>query len=79
VLVVTRGGTLRCFRYILQGWTYQRFEEAFHTDSAANCSVTWYAYEPGAEKLVLRGCNEIFWTPDDAIAVSPSVQRDDGS
>ena len=30
--------TLWCFRYVLEGWTYEEAEERFRTEAIRNCS-----------------------------------------
>jgi broad specificity phosphatase PhoE len=62
VLVVTHGGTIWCFRYVLERWTYEEAEHRFETESIRNCSVT--AYEPDSGgRLALRFAGATFW-PD---------------
>jgi broad specificity phosphatase PhoE len=72
VLIVTHGGTLRCFRYVLEGWSYEHFEKTFYSEPATNCSVAWYEHDPGLGKLVLRQCNQVFWDPRDHVTASQS-------
>jgi broad specificity phosphatase PhoE len=61
VLVVTHGGTLWCFRYVLERWTYKEAEERFRTEAIQNCSVTSYRYDEAARRLVLGETGRTFW------------------
>lgn len=61
VLVVTHGGTLWCFRYVLERWTYEEAEERFRTEQILNCSVTSYRYDEAARRLVLGEAGRTFW------------------
>lgn len=65
ILVVSHGGTLRVFRYLLERWTHDEFLERWESEPVANCAVTTYAYEAQAARLVLRGLNRIYWSPQD--------------
>jgi 2,3-bisphosphoglycerate-dependent phosphoglycerate mutase len=61
VLVVTHGGTLWCFRYVLERWTYEEAEERFRTEQIRNCSVTSYRYDEAARRLVMGEAGRTFW------------------
>jgi 2,3-bisphosphoglycerate-dependent phosphoglycerate mutase len=61
VLVVTHGGTLWCFRYVLERWSYEEAEERFRTEAILNCSVTSYRYDEAARRLVLGEAGRTFW------------------
>jgi broad specificity phosphatase PhoE len=63
VLVVTHGGTIWCFRYVLERGTYEEAERRFQTESIRNCSVTAYARQPSGG-LGLEMAGATFWTPD---------------
>ncbi len=62
VLVVTHGGTLWCFRYVLERWTYDEAERRFQTEKILNCAVTSYEYDEAARRLVLADSGRVFWT-----------------
>jgi broad specificity phosphatase PhoE len=62
VLIVTHGGTIWCFRYVLERWTYEEAERRFQTESIRNCSVT--AYEREADHLALRVAGDTYWTAE---------------
>lgn len=47
VLLVTHGGTLRMFRYWLEGWTYEAAANNWHNTPVPNCS--YVAYERNAD------------------------------
>jgi 2,3-bisphosphoglycerate-dependent phosphoglycerate mutase len=69
VLIVTHGGTIWCFRYVIERWTYEEAEERFRTEHVRNCSVT--AYEPdGSGRLTLQIAGETWWTADDLAETS---------
>ena len=61
VLVVSHGGTLRVFRYLLERWTHDEFLERWASEPVPNCAVTSYAFDPAAERLTLRGLNVVHW------------------
>lgn len=61
VLVVTHGGTLWCFRYVLESWTYEEAERRFRTEKIPNCSVTSYRYDEAARRLALGDSSRVFW------------------
>lgn len=63
VMVVTHGGTMWCFRYVLERWTYEEAERRFRTENNRNCAVTAYAYDAAAGRLVLGDTARIYWTP----------------
>ena len=53
VLLVAHGGTIWCFRYVIERWTYAEAEERFKTESIPNCSVTSYRFDTSADRLRL--------------------------
>lgn len=60
ILVVNHGGTLRCFRFLLERWVY---EQALHWppgQAAENCGVTVYEYSQAEKRLVLREYNTVY-------------------
>ena len=61
VLVVTHGGTLWCFRYVLEGWTYEEAEERFRTEAIRNCSVTAYERDESGHNLRLTESANVYW------------------
>ncbi len=60
ILVVTHGGTLRAFRFLLERWTYEEAEVRFRSETPTNCSVTSYEYDEAARRLVLRDLNAVY-------------------
>ena len=60
VLVVTHGGTIWCFRYVLERWTYEEAERRFQTEHIANCSVTSYELAPSG-RLELKLAGATLW------------------
>lgn len=61
ILVVTHGGTMWCFRYVLERWTYEEAERRFQTESNPNCAVTSYAYDQTAGRLLLGDRARVFY------------------
>lgn len=62
VLVVTHGGTLRCFRFALERWDYERAASWPPGGSPANCGVTTYRCAPSGDHLELEDYNRVYWT-----------------
>jgi broad specificity phosphatase PhoE len=60
VLVVTHGGTLRAFRFLLERWTFDHASATLPTYRTPNCSVTVYAYNPDSARLELRDLNRVY-------------------
>ncbi|CAN5425800.1 histidine phosphatase family protein [soil metagenome] len=63
VLVVAHGGTIWCFRYVLERWTYEEAERRFETEHILNCSVTSYELASSG-RLVLKERGSTFWNND---------------
>jgi len=63
VLVVTHGGTIWCFRYVLERWTYEEAERRFSTETNPNCAVTAYRYSAETSRLELAEAARVCWTP----------------
>jgi broad specificity phosphatase PhoE len=61
LLVVTHAGTLRCFRYVLEEWTYDQAEHRFAHELIPNCSVTSYEYDPARGRLAVRDEARVYW------------------
>ena len=59
VLVVSHGGTLRVFRYLLERWTHDEFLERWESEPVPNCAVTTYAFDPTAGRLMLQALNRV--------------------
>jgi len=64
VMVVTHGGTLRCFRYLLEHWDYEQAVTWNHEPHPSNCGVTTYEYKPKIGRLVLQDYNQVYWGID---------------
>lgn len=60
VLIVAHGGTIWCFRYVLERWTYDEAEHRFQTESIPNCSITSYERQPDG-RLALGLAGATFW------------------
>lgn len=61
VFVVMHGGTLRCFRYILERWTYDQALAWPSGENPHNCGLTYYEFDPEKGRLVLREYNTVCW------------------
>jgi 2,3-bisphosphoglycerate-dependent phosphoglycerate mutase len=72
VLLVTHGGTIWCFRYVLERWTYEEAERRFETEHVLNCSVHSYELSPSG-RLVLKERGATYWTPEGDAEASGQV------
>ncbi len=59
IFVVTHGGTLRLFRYLLEHWTYEQAQKWPPGQSPKNCGVTVYRFDEGEQRLKLVEYNRI--------------------
>ncbi|GAA0739983.1 histidine phosphatase family protein [Dactylosporangium roseum] len=62
VMVVTHGGTLRCFRFLLEDWSYSQAHKWPGGQSPANCGVTTYRSAGAGQPLELEEYNQVYWT-----------------
>ena len=63
ILVVSHGGTLRVFRYLLERWSHDEFLERWESEPVDNCAVTAYAHDRASGRLMLRALNVMHWQP----------------
>lgn len=61
VFVVTHGGTLRAFRFLLERWDYDKALRWPDGESPQNCGITDYEYDPSTGRLVLQNYNTVHW------------------
>ncbi len=61
VLVVTHGGTIRAFRFCLEKWTADEYNERYLVDPPANCGVTIYRFNPKRGRLELVQYNKTYF------------------
>lgn len=61
VLVITHGGTIRAFRFLLEHWDYERALHWPKGEEPENCGLTLYESEPDGEHLRLKEYNTIYW------------------
>lgn len=61
VWVVTHGGTLRSFRFLLERWTYDQALHWPEGQSPKNCGVTVYNFGSEEKRLVLQEYNTTYW------------------
>jgi 2,3-bisphosphoglycerate-dependent phosphoglycerate mutase len=62
ILVVTHGGTIRCFRFALERWDYDRAQKWPPGEAPANCGVTVYRAAPSGDRMELDEYNRVYWT-----------------
>jgi len=62
VLVVTHGGTIRCFRFALERWGYQQASQRLGDQAPVNCGVTTYRCSDSGDRLELEDYNRVYWT-----------------
>ena len=62
VMVVTHGGTIRCFRFALERWQYDQASHRLGDQSPANCGVTTYRCAQSGDRLELEEYNRVYWT-----------------
>ena len=65
ILVITHGGTIRCFRFLLERWGY---DDVSLWPSPSNCGVTTYRSADGEDRLELEEYNRVYWnvgSPED--------------
>ncbi len=61
VLVVTHGGTLRCIRFLLEHWDYEKALKWPEGQSPANCGITVYSFDQNSGNLVLQEYNTVVY------------------
>ncbi len=49
VLVVTHGGTMRAFRFLLERWTFERVASELESYKTPNCCVIAYRWDEGGK------------------------------
>jgi broad specificity phosphatase PhoE len=60
ILVSTHGGTIRCFRFLLERWDYQRALSWPSGQAPANCGITVYRFNPEIGRLELAEYNKVY-------------------
>lgn len=63
ILVVTHGGTIRAFRFLLERWTYEEAAARFRDDAISNCGITTYRSSAGGTLELAEPC-PTFWTSE---------------
>jgi broad specificity phosphatase PhoE len=61
VLLVVHGGTIRCLRFLLERWPYDKVSQLLAEDAPKNCGVTTYQRSATGE-LQLVDYTGVFWT-----------------
>jgi len=62
ILVVTHGGTIRCFRFALERWNYEQAQKWPPGQEPANCGVTVYRCAESGDRMDLEDYNTVCWT-----------------
>jgi probable phosphoglycerate mutase len=62
IMVVTHGGTIRCFRFALERWGYEQAKRWPEGQGPANCGVTTYRCGETGDRLELEDYNRVYWT-----------------
>ncbi len=60
ILIVTHGGTLRCFRYLLEHWSYEQAVSWPPGETPKNCGITVYEYNSTQQRLMLKEYNTVY-------------------
>jgi broad specificity phosphatase PhoE len=66
IFVVTHGGTLRCFRFLLERWNYEQALTWNNEPHPENCGVTDYQHDDAQQRLILKAYNTVYWREGDA-------------
>ena len=61
ILIITHGGTIRCFRFLLEHWSYDKALAWPPGESPKNCGLTLYSYESSTKRLLLKEYNTVYW------------------
>lgn len=56
ILVVSHGGTMRMFRYLLERWTYDDVVERWSSEPVLNCGIIAYRFDEELGRLVSVDC-----------------------
>lgn len=79
ILIVTHVGTLRCFRFLLEQWSYDHALAWLPGTKPGNCGLAVYGYDHAADRLVLREYRPtVFAGAPRPEAVTPSRLRRPG-
>lgn len=62
VLIVSHGGAIRCFRYLLEHWTYHQVTHLPKDQVPKNCGLTVYKYDKNSDALQLDEYNTIAYS-----------------
>lgn len=62
ILVVTHGGTIRCFRFTLERWNYEQAQRWPAGQHPVNCGVTVYRVADTGDRMELHQYNQVYWT-----------------
>jgi broad specificity phosphatase PhoE len=74
VMLVAHGGTIWCFRYVIERWTYDEAEARFETESIPNCSVTSYRLDLRSDRLLLDMAPCLLGPVEEAAADAPTIE-----
>lgn len=68
IMIVTHGGTLKCFRFLLEHWDYERALKWPPGEGPHNCGVTTYEFNRELGRLELKNYNEVLFRGEDYTA-----------
>ncbi len=60
VLVVAHSRAIQGLRFILEGWSYERFREETENNTPPNCSLTVYQFDQLKDRWQLDFANKVF-------------------
>jgi broad specificity phosphatase PhoE len=60
ILVVTHGGTLRAFRFLLERWTFEHAAAVLNAYHTPNCCITAYRFDSGSGRVELEDLNTVY-------------------
>ncbi len=61
LLVITHDGMIRCFRFLLEGWSEEKFNKEHRFNPPQNCGFTAYFFSPHAKRLERAFYNKVFF------------------
>ena len=61
VLIITHGGTIRCFRFLLEHWNYEKALAWPLGEHPKNCGLTLYEFNKKENRLILNEYNTTYW------------------
>ena len=72
VLIVAHGGSIRCLRSLIEGWSLEEMERQLRDEPSPNCAVTCYERADVRGGLVVRLSNTVLTSGDQTESSSSS-------